>query len=337
MVRLYVVRRGLIAAAATLGSVYLAVASDNPFSSRFFFNNPAGVPSMSAYGADENRDVGATALALGENTVRQYLLPSLGAEAPEWAKRIELEWNVQKGFKPTYSILTVQPLYQDVDKQNTVFVQMSQLRYSMIDKYRDTTNVGLGYRRLLLDNQMLVGINTFFDYEWTYGHERASVGGELKYAMFDFNANLYRRLSGYKTIDAAAGTSEQAMNGFDLELRSQVPFLPWMRVGARYYRWESDLSDDTRGWQYSADADITQNLSIEAGWKKDNFNNAEGYAKFVFRLARTDRPVMASNKIVSDQMFERRDMSNYTLDKVRRENKIIVERKGSGVIIARGN
>ena len=40
-------------------------------------------------------------------------------------------------------------------------------------------------------------------------------------------------------------------------------------------------------------------------------------------------------------MFERRDMRTYTLDKVRRENRIIVERRsnvGSAVVvIARGN
>ena len=90
----------------------------------------------------------------------------------------------------------MQPLYQDKDKQNTIFIQASQLRYDQIDKYRDTTNIGLGYRRLLFDNQVLVGINSFFDYEWTYGHERGSVGGELKWAMLDLNANVYRRLSG---------------------------------------------------------------------------------------------------------------------------------------------
>jgi hypothetical protein len=231
----------------------------------------------------------------------------------------------------------VQPLYQDADKQNTLFVQASQLRYDQIGKFRDTTNIGLGYRRLFLDNQAMAGLNAFFDNEWTYGHKRYSVGGELKWAMLDFNSNVYRRITDFKMIDSSTSTEERAMNGYDFELRSQVPYLPWMRVGARYYRWQSDLADDTRGWQYSADADITQNLSIEAGWRKDNFSNTDGFVKFVFRLARTDRPVMLSDKAVSNTAFEKRDMRNYTLDKVRRENRIIVERKGGGIIVARGN
>ncbi len=290
----------------------------------------------SAYGGQT--DMGSSAYAWAKTAATRYLLPSLGEGAPEWAKRIEVESDIQRGLKPTYSILTVQPLYQDAGKQNTLFVQVSQLRYDMIDKYRDTTNIGLGYRRLLLENQMLVGINSFFDHEWTYGHNRYSVGGELKWAMLDFNTNLYRAITGYKTIDAATSTTERAMSGYDVELRSQIPFVPWMRVGATYYRWKSDLTDDTKGWRYSADADLTQNLSIEAGWMNDNVNPKGAYAKFVLRLARTDRPVMLSDKFVSKQVFEQRDMRTYTLDKVRRENRIMVERQiAGGIIVTRGN
>ena len=54
-------------------------------------------------------------------------------------------------------------------------------------------------------------------------------------------------------------------------------------------------------------------------------------------LARTDRPAMLSDKVVSNQLFEQRDMRNYTLDKVRRENRIMVERTGGGIVVARGN
>ena len=46
---------------------------------------------------------------------------------------------------------------------------------------------------------------------------------------------------------------------------------------------------------------------------------------------------MLSDRAVSNVAFEKRDMRNYTLDKVRRENRIIVERKGGGIIVARGN
>ena len=294
----------------------------------------------SAYAGQGVSDPASTAFALAKSSATNYLFPALGLNAPDWAKRVELEWDVQKDLKPTYSLLTVQPLYQDANKQNTFFIQASQLRYDMLDKFRDTSNVGLGYRRLLFDNQMLVGINAFYDHEWTYGHQRASIGGEAKWAMLDFSTNWYKAISGDKLIDAANAITERAMGGWDAEIRSQVPFLPWMQVAVQRYEWKSEWADNTKGWSYSASADITQNLSIEAGWKRDNYNSSSGFAKFVFRLARTDRPAMLSDKVVSNNAFEQRDMRVYTLDKVRRENRIMVERKttttAGSVIIARG-
>ena len=339
-------RFGGILAITFSGAAYVAAADDVPFDSSFFANPPPSAltlasqiartaPGSDVYAGQTPGQAGSWAAAIATNAMRQYLMPSLGAGAPDWAKRIEFELDVRDGAKPRYSILTVQPIYQTPDKQDTWFVQASQLRYDLIDKYRDTTNIGLGYRRLLFDNSMLLGVNVFHDYEWTYEHRRYSIGGELKWAMLDFNGNWYRAITDYKTVDSS--TSERALNGYDLELRSQVPYLPWMQIGARKYHWDSELSDDIKGWSYSATADISQNLSVEAGWTNDNYDNSQAFVKFVFQLARTDRPVMLSDQFRSAQFFEKRDMSNYTLDKVRRENKIIVERRGAGVIIARGN
>lgn len=330
----------IFAAGSVLASTASWAAEESPFTDRFFFGQgqPSNVLSYAGQGVS---DPAATALAMAKSGMTNYLLPSLGQNAPDWAKRIEFEVDVQKNLKPTYSVLTVQPLYQDAKKQNTFFVQASQLRYDMLGAYRDTTNLGLGYRRLLGDNSVLVGVNAFYDYEWTYKHQRAGLGGEVKWAMLDGNVNWYKALSSEKLIDAANGISERAMSGWDTELRSQVPFMPWLQVGAKYYRWKSDYADDTRGWRYSASADITQNLSLEAGWSRDNYNSSNGFAKVVLRLARTDRPAMLSSKFISDTAFEQRDMRVYTLDKVRRENRIMVERKTrtstGSVIIARGN
>jgi hypothetical protein len=227
---------------------------------------------------------GMNAASVFSGAARQYLLPSFGADAPEWAKRIEVEAELDRYFKPTYSILTVQPLYQNAGKIDTVFLQASQLRYDMFGTYRDTSNVGLGYRRLLFGNSMLVGANAFYDYEWTYGHSRYGLGGEVKAAMLDLNANVYRAITGYRTIDPTLGIQERAMSGWDVEARSQVPYLPWLRVGAQRYHWTSDptsdVATDRNGWKFSADADITQNLAIEGGWRQDNYRKSDGFIKF---------------------------------------------------------
>ena len=49
-----------------------------------------------------------------------------------------------------------------------------------------------------------------------------------------------------------------------------------------------------------------------------------------------NRPVATSTQVVSKDPWLMRDMKDYRLDKVKRENKIIVERRSGGITIARG-
>ena len=337
---------GVVGCCLTASATDLATRSDllnnRPVvSSGGFDLRPFPAPSTDTSvlnGAESYAAVPTSAGALA-NTAIRYFTPMVGQHAPDWAKRIEFEIDFRRDLKPTYSLLTVQPLYQGAGKQDTIFVQGSLLRYDMLDQTRNTTNIGVGYRRLMFDNSLLLGVNAFYDHEWTNSHRRASIGGEVKWGALDFNTNWYKALSGTKAIDAT--TNERAMSGWDAELRAQVPYLPWMQVGARYYTWHSEWASDLRGWTYSASADITPNLAVEAGWSSDNNVSGNGFVKFVLRLARTDRPVLLSDRAVSSVAFEKRDLSAYTLDKVRRENRIIVERQstavGGGVIIGRGD
>jgi hypothetical protein len=87
--------------------------------------------------------------------------------------------------------------------------------------------------------------------------------------------------------------------------------------------------------------DIHQSLQIESGARSDNFindnDNAEYYMKMRFTLDLGNKLVALSSNWVSGNPWLMRDMSEYRLEKVRRENKIIVERRASGVVITRGN
>jgi len=249
--------------------------------------------------------------------------------APSAQGRTELELELEKLRPPTYSLLTVQPLYQDKDKLNTVFVQGSQSRYSLFRDYRDTTNLGVGYRRLFLDNSLLSGLNALFDQEWTNGHRRMSVGGELKWAMLDFYANRHFALTGDKAVHP--GITEKALGGYDIEMRAQVPYLPWLRVGAKGYAWHARGFEDIRGWSSSLDADIAKNFLLEAGANDDNMqSDPSAFIKLTFRLPSPDRPVLASGARVDSKPFDMRDMKAYALDKVRRQNKIMCQDSPSG-------
>ena len=274
------------------------------------------------------------------NSSIDYLLPTLGENVPDYLKRVEFEVQVQENLKPEYSILTVQPLYQTPDRDKTVFTQLSQRRYTYLGTDRDVTNVGFGYRQTFYDNTVLAGVNAFFDYEWRREHKRAGVGGEIKWSGVDFAANLYHGLGGASSSGLSAGTSEEVLDGRDVELSAQVPYLPWAKVHGRKYYWDTSASsEDIDGWSASFEADLQQNLKVEAGVIKDNLmSERENFAKIAFHIPLgTPRPVAMSSEFVSHTAWNMRDMRDYALDKVRRENKIIVERTGAGVVITRGN
>ena len=299
-------------------------------------------PPASAGGPSAAGSVAATAQTAAEQAVRSWV-PILGADAPAWLKRTEVSGGLQRGGKPEFSLLTVQPLYRSAGQRDTVFVQASQLRYALFGDYRNTTNIGFGYRRLLLDDTLLLGANSFYDREWTYGHQRVGFGIEAMWQMLDFHANDYKAVTRDRTV--ATDTVERAMDGWDGELRSQIPYLPWASVGLQRYVWTGDYSS-VKGWAYTVDMDLTPNVSMEVGSRTaalpgvNDGSSADGnvFARIAFHFGGSGRPV-ASRELVADAAFDAtRDLSTHTLDKVRRENRIMVERtvKTNGISVVVG-
>jgi hypothetical protein len=260
---------------------------------------------------------------------------------PEWMKRFEVNWNFFDTNKSEQSILTVQPLYQSYDKQDTIFIQASAFHYALYGDYRWTGNLGLGYRRLLADNTIMLGANAFFDNEFTNDHRRVSAGLEAKWGPLDFHANNYTGITEDKSV---SGYSEKALDGRDLTLKTQVPYMPWAKLGASYFWWDAEhASSDMKGASLAAEFALHPNLSLDYKWSSYNVadNNSENTNAIYlrFHLARLDEPTLTTGPVISTQAFQARDLSDETLKKVVRENRIIVERRtNSGrIIIARGD
>lgn len=279
-------------------------------------------------------------IAQGAKQGIEYMLG--GWDLPEWMGRIEVEAGfsaVASGDnrKPEFSILTVQPLFQDADKTETYFTQLQANYGHQFGDDRLWSNAGLGYRRVL-DNNTLIGANAFLDYDFEEQHLRASIGGEFKFNSVDLSVNYYQALSDEKAVTTTF--SEEALSGYDAEIRSQVPYLHWARAGFRHYFWNTEsATDNIKGYEVNLEMDIHQNFQVELAVSDDNF----GEQRYTARLrlvgggAQSDKPVAMSNRFISEKAFEARDMREETLNKVRRENTIILEGKSSGVVIARGS
>mgnify|MGYP000391402681 CR=1 FL=1 len=267
-----------------------------------------------------------------------FLLPGVGSEAPGWLQRTEFEWSLREDNKPDWSILTVQPLYQSLMQTDTVFTQISALRNHPFGEARTTTNLGIGYRRLLFNDTIMVGANSFFDHEWQRDHSRIGLGAEARWNNFDFYANYYNAISGTK-FEVHPNTTEKALDGYDGEIASQIPYLPSARVRAKFYHYDVTSASDLDGWSAGIEVDLHQNLQLEFGIDDDDSSSEKWFLRVRFLPASPYRPVLLRRNPIDSVAFRPRNMREQTLSKVRRENEITVQRtitvRGS-VTISRG-
>ena len=213
-------------------------------------------------------------------------------------------------LKPQYEILTVQPLRDD--GENITFFQGSLLRW---DGDRDTINLGLGQRKLLLNKNILVGLNAFYDHEFTVDHSRLGLGGEFLTSVGEFRINNYYTNSNQRLN---AGNAEEAMSGSEYEFGTHVPYIPKLKVFGKKFNWDAgtaNLDGETYSAQFSHGS-----LVLEAG--VDQFDSGEDRAFFKITLA-PSKGETSSSKIIQDVAYRLESVEEQKLSKVRRENKIL--------------
>ncbi len=287
-------------------------------------------PGMSSsFGTNDGNTVRSVTVGQLENLaaqkLNQDLITKLIGPLPGWLQRVEVTGNFNLSNWRGLEVLTVQPLWQNTAHTSVLFTQLSAVNYRMFDRERFAANAGLGYRQLLLDNQLMVGGNIFYDHEFLRGHHRMGAGAEVKYGPLDFTANGYL---GLNQRSASDGTVERVPNGVDVELGTQIPYLPWAKLYGKYYAWDHKLdSEPVRGAQLSTEASLHRYLSVEGGARHDIGGHNEGFFMLRVKLNRDTMPGLFDGApLIDKHIFAPRDLSKQLLAKVRRENRIILER-----------
>ncbi|WNN54758.1 invasin domain 3-containing protein (plasmid) [Hafnia alvei] len=91
---------------------------------------------------------------------------------------------------------------------------------------RNTVNLGFGYRQYL--NDWMLGINTFYDYDYTGKNKRIGVGTEAWTDYLKLAANGYIRQTNWhqSKLDDMEDYDERPANGFDLRANAYLPSWP---------------------------------------------------------------------------------------------------------------
>jgi len=193
------------------------------------------------------------------------------------------------------------------------------------DRYRQTVNIGIGDRILVMDKKLLLGANVFYDQEFPYDHKRGSIGFEARSSVGELNANKYYRLStwnsGYNNIQ------EKALSGQDIELGVPLPYMNWAKVYAKKFRHENIGSlPDIKGDDLSLRANLPFGLSVEGG-RRNYSNNGISDENFVRLTWNSNPPTDEKPLKISNDAYTLTSMEEHRYDKVRREN-IIQKSKG---------
>ncbi len=256
----------------------------------------------------EFRRAGMLAMAdAGVQMARSSGLPFLS--------RLELETGLRMD-DPYWTVLSVQPLWQDKAGKNHVFMQTSWSRH---DDDKNTVNGGIAYRRLNADDTAMIGINAFFDHNLDINHNRMSIGIDGQTALLGFSANRYIPLTGWKSLSLIE--EERAVAGWDLELRGQLAQLPAWTAYLRGYQWDGlDNENDIYGIDSRLEWAPSQALRVYGGAVKENHMPAD--LQFGLRLVLNQADGGAAALVQPVRLASIKDR---VYEKVRRENIIRVQ------------
>ena len=236
----------------------------------------------------------------------------------------EVSIDLREGFKPDYSFLAVRELLK-IDSGN-IFTQFSLFNTEQANEEKIIGNFGLGTRKLFDDNTVLAGFNAFVDNDFSETNRRASIGLELRNAVLDFHSNIYEGLQD--------SDDERVLNGWDYRLASQVPYLHWSKIFINHYEWDGVLRDDIKGTKMGSEMILTKSLNLEVAYDDKDKKGLEDewYAKIQFVHPPRNNGPTAMDGVSQVAWKENKDMSGELLSKVKRNNKIMIEFKGSATV-----
>ena len=222
----------------------------------------------------------------------------------------------------------------DSSENQNSFSQFSLHTQEVNDDTRFILNLGYGQRYISSDKSMITGMNAFIDYD-TEGHARTSLGVEAKAPILELTGNYYLGLTGAETID---GTKEKVLDGYELNLSSQLPFMPWTRINIQNYDFEKDkASDNTGGNLVSLEMNLSPSIQFEASRNFIDTNGVEDENSFKIMYYNPPRnKTSLQDGFLSASAFEKGDVEAKMKDKVRRRNAMTIEVQGAVVLTCSG-
>ena len=239
-------------------------------------------------------------------------------------KYLDYSINLQDNLKPTIEIQSVSELINYND--GTLFNQINLLSHDQ----ETTINFGIGKRKLVEDETLMLGTNIFLDYQFDESHLRTGIGFEAISNSLDFIANYYNAVSGFKSTEEGR---EKALDGYDLRLNYHLSKKNNTDLFLELFEWENPNSTFEEDGEKFGISSLIGNVAIVLGYLNDNRNNDGifGSVKVVVPIGKQK----SKNNISQTTNINNLSVRNKLYVPVQRDNKIkVVKISKSGVKIS---
>ena len=242
----------------------------------------------------------------------------------ERVKYFDISVNLQESQKPSFELQSVNEISESSD---STFFNQTNISAHDGDK---TVNFGLGKRKLINNDLVILGSNLFIDYQIDEHHLRNGFGLEAISSVYDLRGNYYNGITGFK--DTTEGI-EKALDGYDVQLNYHMIAKNVTDLYLNTFEWENPNSTyKEKGEKYGITSQIG-NLNFDLGYLNDNKNNDGFFAgiKLVAPLGDVNKK-KPEDQTEAMQYVSVKDMLYIP---VKRENKIkVVKISKSGVKIS---
>ena len=217
--------------------------------------------------------------------------------------------------KPEIGILTLKPLI-DSDNGLTFF----QGSFFTHDGNRETLNLGFGRRIFSNNDSVMFGLNTFYDHELDYDHQRTSLGAEIRSSILELNSNHYFALSNSRT--GKDNIKEEVADGYDIEIGAHVPYMPTAKFYTKYFEYDNPGGFDYEGLEYSSKIGIPNSgIDFEIGFTDHANNGSED--EWFFNLTFNLNKINTEKNFIINEAYSKISMKDKKYLKVRRKNLIL--------------
>ena len=196
---------------------------------------------------------------------------------------------------------------------------------------RTTLNVGLGVRHINDAETLIVGGNSFYDYELDSEHKRLGFGIEFITSVVELRANQYKAQTGQINHD---GIDETTLDGNDVKLVANMPYFYSSNLFFKHSEFKDGVGYSTKADEWGIKAEVVPNLVLGVAQQKKSGRSAEIIASLNYSIPLGRRSKSEKQKQDGVWTTKLKPIRESLYKPVQRENRIIKKAIKLGVTVS---